>query len=145
MNMGFPLPASSLPSTSHTRSCTSKPPRGRLGHASNDDLLSACLRHFAGTAARNTALGVGNGCWGLAMLARAEIPFFADYESPHSISHALVQATMEAGVGQLFRLLEVQGRGGPVVSLLSPWVAGSVHESTGTACGETNALVITNH
>jgi hypothetical protein len=90
------------------------PTRGRLGHNSNDDLLSSCLRRFADTADHNTALGVGNGCWGLARLARAGLPLFAGGRSGAS---ALVMAAIGAGVRQVQRLLEEQGCGGPVVSL----------------------------
>ncbi|GBF90361.1 hypothetical protein Rsub_02467 [Raphidocelis subcapitata] len=89
---------------------------GRLGHASDDDLLAACLRRFADTAHLNTALGVGNACWGLAAAAQAGVRFFGGPAGgPPSGAAALVTAAIGAGAARLCSLVLEERRGGPKV------------------------------
>lgn len=92
---------------------------------SSSELFAATLRRFIDTAAHNSALGVGNGCWGLAMLSKAGIPFFSSFDggpdgqqSPQAgaTTRALVHAAVGAGAAQICALLHDHAQGGQMVS-----------------------------
>jgi hypothetical protein len=94
--------------------------RGRLGHAPAGSLLPALLARFADTVALNSALGIGNSCWGIAMLSRAGVlaPAGDSAGARRGVPPALVAATFCAGAARLLQLLQSHRNGAP--ELVSP-------------------------
>ncbi|KIZ05709.1 hypothetical protein MNEG_2255 [Monoraphidium neglectum] len=129
---------------------------GRLGGAPCDELLAATLRRFIDLATHNTALGVGNACWGLAKLAESDTSHFSDSEqqqcqgsgrgagdaSGGAASGALMQSVVAAAAERLRELLMDEERGGAVVEARHVcdvlWAAGTL--SCGVTPGQSLAL-----